>query len=87
MGHLNYSDLKKSLPRDLKNPDEEIESCCLAKTTKTAWPKQSENEASKAREIILNHAVGPITPSSADACRYFVTFIDENSSHACLKFL
>ena len=31
--------------------------------------------------------MGPVTPSSVDGFRYFVTFIDEYSSHACGKFM
>ena len=31
--------------------------------------------------------MGPVTPSSVDGFRYFVTFIDEYSSHECGKFM
>ena len=39
MGHLNYRDLKISLPKDLKLHDEKYKTCCLAKITKTPVPK------------------------------------------------
>ena len=87
MGHSNYRDLKNSLPMDLKLHDERCETCCLAKTTKTPVPKQNENKASKAGERVFTDVVGPITPSSVDGFRYFVTLIDEYSSYACVKFV
>ena len=64
MDHLNYRDLKNSLPMDLKLHDEECEICCLVKTTKTPFPKQNENKASKAEERVFTDVVGPITSSS-----------------------
>ena len=87
MGHLNYRDLNKSLPMDLKLHDRKCETCCLAKTTKTPVPKQNENKASKAGERVFTDVVGPIAPSSVDRLRYFVTFIDDYSSHVCVKFM
>ena len=72
---------------DLKFHDEKCETCCLAETTKTPVPKQNENKASKAGERVFTGVVGPITPSSVDGFPYFVTFIDDYSSHACVKFM
>ena len=86
-GHVNYRDLKHSLSKDLNEVDENCETCCLAKITKTPVPKRNENKASKAHERVVSDVVGPITPSSKDGYRYFVTFIDEYSSHACVKFI
>ena len=87
MGHLNYRDLKNSLPMNLKLHDEKCEICCLAKTTKTPVPKQNENKASKARERDFTDVGRPKTPSSVDGFRYFVTFVDVYSPHACVKFM
>ena len=84
---LNYRDLKNSLPIDLKLRDEKCETCCLAKTIKTPVSKQSENKASRAGERIFTDVVGPITPATVDGFRYFVTFIDDYSSHACVNFM
>ena len=70
---------------DLKLHDEKCETCCLAKTTKTPVPKQKENKASKAGERVFTYVVGPITPSSVHGFRYFVTFIEDYSSHVCVK--
>ena len=39
------------------------------------------------RERIFTDIVGPLTPSSVDGFRYLVTFIDDYSSHACVKFM
>ena len=72
---------------DLKLHDEKCETCCLAKTTKTPVPKQNENKASKAGERVFTYVVGPITPSNVDGFCYFVTFIDDYSSYACVKFM
>ena len=72
---------------DLKLHNEKCRNCCLAKTTKTPVPKQNENKASKAGERLFTDVVDPITPSSVDGFRYFVTFIDEYSSHACVRFM
>ena len=86
-GHLNYKDFirKNSLPRDLKVSDEKCESS-LSKTSKSPVPKQSENEASKARESVFTNVVGPITASNVDGFGYFVTFIDKHRLNACVKF-
>ena len=72
---------------DLKLHDEKFETCCLAKTTETPVPKQNENKALKAGERVFTDVVGLITPSSVDGFRYFFTFIDDNSSHAYVKFM
>ena len=85
LGHLNYRDLKNSLPMDLH--DEQCETCCLAKTTKTPVPNQNENEASKGAEIVFTNVVGPISLSSVDGFCYFVTFIEDCTSHAYVKFM
>ena len=86
-GRINYRDLKNSLSKNLMEVDEKCETCCLAKITKTPVPKQNENKTSKTRERVFSDVVGPITASSKDGFRYFVTFIDEYSSHACVKFM
>ena len=72
---------------DLKLHDGKCETCCLAKTIKTPVSKQNANKASKAGESVFTDVVGPITPSSVDGFRYFVTLIDDYSSHACVKFM
>ena len=72
---------------DLKLHDEKYETCSLAKTTKIPVLKQNENKASKAGERVFTDVVGPMTPSSVDGFRYFVIFIDDYSSHACVKFM
>ena len=69
MAHLNYVDLKNSLPMDLKPNDENYETCCSAKRTKTPVPKQNENKETKARERVFTDVVGPLTPSSVDRSR------------------
>ena len=46
-----------------------------------------KKKASKAGEIVFTDVVGPITPSSVDGFRYFITFDDDCSSHACVKFM
>ena len=50
-------------------------------------PKQNENKASKAGERVFLDVVRPITPSSVDGFRYFVTLVDEYSSHSCVNFM
>ena len=72
---------------DAKLPDEERGTCCLVKTTKTPVPKQNENRASKAGERVFTDVVGPITPSNVDGFGFFVAFIDDYSSNACVKFM
>ena len=45
------------------------------------------DEKCETRERVFSDFVGPITPSRKDGFRYFVTFIDEYSSQACVKFM
>ena len=49
--------------------------------------KQTENKSPKPLETVFFDFVGPITASGVDGFRYFVTFIDEYSSHACANFI
>ena len=86
-GHLNYRDLKSSVTIELKDENAKCETCCLAKIVRTPVPKQTENKASRPLERVFTDVVGPITPPSADSFRYFVTFIDDHSSHACVNFM
>ena len=86
-GHVNYRDLKISLSKNIGEVSEKCETCCLAKITKTSVRKVAENKATKARERVFTDVVGPITPSSKDGFRYFVTFVDQYSSHSCVKFM
>ena len=86
-GHLNYRDLRTSVPIQLKDENAKCETCCLAKIVKTHVPKEIKNKASKPLERVFTDVVGPVTPSSVDGCRCFVTFYDEYSSHACVKFM
>ena len=72
---------------DQKLHNEKCETCCSVKATKTSVPKQSENKASKAGERVFTDVAGPLNPSSVDGFRYFVTYIDDYSSHACVKFM
>ena len=41
----------------------------------------------KAGERVFIDVVGPITPSSVDGFGNFVIFMDEYSSHACVRFM
>ena len=86
-GHLNYKDVKNSVPIELNDENPKCETCCLAKIVKTAVPKQTKNKASRPLERVFSNVVGRITPSSVDGFRYFVTFIDEHSSYACVNFM
>ena len=49
--------------------------------------QNNENKASKAGERVFTDVVGPITPSSVDGFRSSVTFFDDYSPHACVKFM
>ena len=76
---------------DLKLHDEKCEILCftflVCFTTKTSVPKQTENKASKVGERVSTDVVGPMMPSSVDGFRYFVTLVDDYSSHACVNFM
>ena len=72
---------------DLNPHYEKCGTCCSTKTAKTLVPKQNENKASKAEKRVFTDAAGKKTPSSVDGLRDFVTFIDDFSSPACVKFM
>ena len=84
---LNYWDLRSSLPIELEDKSAKCETYCLAEIVKTPVPKQIENKISKPPERVFTDVVGPVTPFNVDGFRYFVTFVDEYSSHACVKFM
>ena len=86
-GQVNYRNLKFSLSKNIGEVSEKCETCCLAKISKISVPKVSEHKSTKACERVFTDVVGPIMPSSKDGFRHFVTFVDQYSSHACVKFM
>ena len=80
-GHLNYRDFKNSAAIELENTNETCDTCRSAKTGRTPVPNEIKNREWKRLELVFTDIVGPITRSSVDGFRYFVTFIDENSYH------
>ena len=57
------------------------------KQPKLPFQSKMKKKASKAGERVFTDVVGPITPSSVDRFPYVVTFINDYSSHASVKFM
>ena len=63
------------------------ETCALGKIWKKPVPKVSDNKATQRLERIYSDVIGPVSPSSIGGTRYAISFIDEFSGYAVVKFM
>ena len=87
LGHLNYRDV--GLTANVKTMDVETpcEVCSLGKISKKPVSKLSDNRAKQTLERVHSDVLGPVNPSSINGFRYAVTFVDDFSRYANVKFL
>ena len=80
--------------RDVANTTDEAsqasdfcETCALGKISKKPVPKVSDNKATQKLERVYSDVIGPVSPSSIGGNRYVISFIDEFSGYAVVKFM
>ena len=62
-----------------------MKTCCLGKTVLTLVQEKTASKASKPLEISFSDVVGPIMSTNLKGFCFLVTFINESSSHLCVK--
>ena len=92
MGHVNMKDLETVLRQSFGELKWDFsgggfcETCALGKATKASVPKMTYNRSSAPMERVFSDVCGPFA-LSLGGCRYAITFIDDYSRHAVVKFM
>ena len=91
LGHVNGRDLDKILTKTGDKPEGKeglgfCEPCALSKLSKTSVPKSTELRATSPLGRVFTDVAGPFK-TSLGGCRYIVSFIDDYSRFAVLKFM
>ena len=96
MGHVNATDLCEILSKSgvLSSSNKQFtpsdlpfcEPCVLSKLTKATVPKSVESRAGKPLERVFSDVCGPFQ-ASLGGCKYVISFIDEFTRFAVLKFM
>ena len=63
------------------------ETCAEGKISKKPVPKTSDNKTTQEVETIYSDVIGPVSPSSIGGNRHAISFIDEFSCYAVVKFM
>ena len=86
LGHLNFRDVANTTD-EVFQASEFYETCALGKILKEPVPKVSDNKATQKLERFYSDVIGPVIPSSIGGKRYAISFIDEFSGYAVVKFM
>ena len=88
LGHLNHEDVSATIPGCKRQECNAVcETCVQAKLTRVPVAKVQEGTADKTLHRVVSDVVGPFDTPSLNGHRYAVTFIDEFSRHATVKFM
>jgi transposase InsO family protein len=92
-GHLGYAGLKEALRKQsmiglpsLEFEKKFCEGCVVGKHARNSFGN-AKFRAKKPLELIHTDICGPITPTSFEGRRYFITFIDDYSRKCWVNFL
>ena len=86
LGHLNFRDVANTTD-EASQASDFCETCALGKISKKPVPKVSDNKATQKLERVYSDVIGPVSPSSIGGNRYAISFIDEFSGYAVVKFM
>ena len=86
LGHLNFRDVANTTD-EASQASDFCETCALGKISKKPVPKLSDNKATQKLERVYSDVFGPVSPSSIGGNRYAISFIDEFSGYAVVKFM
>ena len=86
LGHLNKTDVKRTV-----GCEGEIigtcETCAMGKQSSQPIPKKVENKAKEALELVYSDVLGPFEVASLNRSKYAVSFIDEYTKYAVVKYM
>ena len=86
LGHLNKTDVKRTVGCEGDTQDT-CETCAMGKQASKPVPKKTENKAKKALELVYSDVLGPFEVASLNGSKYAVTFIDEYTKYAVVKYM
>ena len=86
LGHLNKTDVKRTVGCEGDTQDT-CETCAMGKQASQPVPKKTENTAKKALELVYSDVLGPFEVASLNGSKYAVTFIDEYTKYAVVKYM
>ena len=84
--HANERSTRLTVP-SLKKCEFFCETCALSKIHERPVPREAGSKASKKLERVYTDIMGPIEPASINGYRYAITFIDEFTKYAVVKFM
>ena len=86
LGHLNKVDVKRTVGCGGDTKDT-CETCAMGKQASQPVPKKVVDKAKKALELIYSDILGPFEVASLNGSKYAVTFIDEYTKYAVVKYM
>ena len=86
LGHPNKTDVKRTVGCE-GDINDTCETCAMGKQASQPVPKKTENKAKKALELVYSDDLGPFEAASLNGSKYVVTFIDEYTKYAVLKYM
>lgn len=91
LGHLNFRSLKrmvsqKLLVTGLSGQPAFCEACVMGKMKKLPF-SSGRSRATRPLEIVHSDVGGPVTPQSRDGFKYWITFIDDHTSHVWVYYM
>lgn len=86
LGHVNKQDLSQTVGGCAASSDT-CEVCVVNKMIRRSIPEVNPNRAKKARERVYSDVLGPMEQESFDGHRYAVTFVDDFTNFAVVKFM
>ena len=86
LGHLNKVDVKCTIgcDGDTKDPGD---TCAMGKQASQPVPKKAVNKATKPLELVYSDILGPFEVASLNGSKYAITFIDEHTKYAVVKYM
>ena len=63
------------------------ETCAMGKQASQPVPKKVVDKAKKALELVYSDILGPFEVASLNGSKYAVTFIDEHTKYAVVKYM
>ena len=84
--HLNKIDVKRTVNCEGEMKDA-CKTCAMGKQASQPVPKKAEHKARKALELVYSDILGPFEVASLSGSKYAVTFIDEYTKYAVVKYM
>ena len=86
LGHLNKVDVKRTVGCG-GDTEDTCKTCAMGKQASQPVPKRVVDKAKKALELVYSDILGPFEVASLNGSKYAVTFIDEYTKYAVVKYM